>query len=65
VQAAKKSSPAQRASNWREAKRWYQQSLDVWKNMEQRKTVAADYAKKPAEISQQLAKCDAAIAQFH
>ena len=64
VQAVKKSLPAQSVGNWRAAKRWYQQSLELWKSV-QRKTVAADYAKKPIEISQQLAKCNAAIAQFH
>ena len=55
----------QSGGNWREAKRWYQQSLDVWKDLQQHKMVAADYAKKPSEVSQQLAKCDAAIAQLH
>ncbi len=65
VQAAKKFPPTQSAENWREAKRWYQQSLDEWKDLQQHKTVAADYANKPVEISRQLAKCDAAIAQLH
>ncbi len=65
LQAAKRLPPTQRAGNWREARRWFQQSLDVWKALQQHKTVAADYAKKPVEISQQLAKCDAAIAQLH
>jgi tetratricopeptide (TPR) repeat protein len=64
LQAAKYLRPAQSAGNWREAKRWYQQSLDVWKDLQQHKTVAAEYANKPAEISRQLAKCDAALAQL-
>jgi len=65
LQAAKKFPPAQSAGNWHEAKRWYQQSFDVWKDLQQRKTMAADYANKPVEISRQLAKCEAAIAQLH
>lgn len=65
AQALRNARPAQTADHWREAKRWYQQSLDVWKGLQQQKTVAADDASKPSEIAQQLAKCDAAIAQLH
>ena len=64
-QAAKNVSRQHSAENWREARRWYQQSFDVWKSLQQHKTLAVDYANKPLEISRQLAKCDAAIARFH
>jgi serine/threonine protein kinase/tetratricopeptide (TPR) repeat protein len=65
AQAAHKSPRGQRARNWREAKRWYQQSLAVWNDLQQHKTIAADYAKKPGEVLRQLEKCDAAVAQLH
>ncbi len=64
-QATREFAPTHSARNWREARRWYQQSLDLWKDLQQHKTVAADYANKPGEILRQLAKCDAAIAQLH
>ncbi len=65
LQAAKKVPHKQKTEDWREARRWYQQSLEVWKSLQQRKTLSVDYANKPVEISRQLTKCDAAIAQFH
>ena len=65
LQGAKNVSRQHSAENWREARRWYQQSLDVWKSLQQHKTLAVDYANKPLEISRQLAKCDAAIARSH
>jgi serine/threonine protein kinase/tetratricopeptide (TPR) repeat protein len=63
--ASKQFQPAQTAADWKEARRWYQQSLDVWKALQQQKSVAADDANKPAKILRQLAKCDAAIEQPH
>jgi serine/threonine protein kinase/tetratricopeptide (TPR) repeat protein len=64
LQAVKKLPLAQSAESWREARRWYQQSFDVWKDLQQHKTIAAEYASQPVEVSRQLAKCDAAIAQL-
>jgi tetratricopeptide (TPR) repeat protein len=65
LQAAKKATPTQGKEDWREARHWYQQSLDVWRDLQQHKAVAADYQNKPDEISRLLAKCDAALAQLH
>ena len=64
-QASKKFPPTQSAGNWREAKRWYQQSLRVWTDLQQHKRVASDYTNKPGEISRQLAKCDTPIARLY
>jgi len=50
-----------RVSNWQEAKRWYQQSLDVWNDLQGRGTLTSDYAKKPNEVKQKIVKYEAAL----
>jgi serine/threonine protein kinase len=57
---AAKKTPAQ-AENWRQAKGLYQQSLDVWLDFQKRNALQPDEAEKPDEVSQKLAKSDAAL----
>ena len=47
-----------RAANWQEAKRWYQQSLDVWNELQRKGTLTFEYAKKPDEVKQKIEKCE-------
>ena len=65
LQARRTASRKQSPESWREAKRWYQQSLEVWQSLNQHKTLAVEYANKPSDVSRQVSQCDAAIAQFH
>jgi tetratricopeptide (TPR) repeat protein len=37
-----------------EAKHWYQQSLDVWTDLQRRGTLTSDYVKKPNEVKQKI-----------
>jgi serine/threonine protein kinase/tetratricopeptide (TPR) repeat protein len=37
-----------------EAKHWYQQSLDVWTDLQRRGTLTSDYIKKPNEVKQKI-----------
>jgi serine/threonine protein kinase len=47
-----------RVANWQEAKRWYQQSLDVWNDLQRKGTLTAVYGKKPDEVKRKLEKCE-------
>jgi eukaryotic-like serine/threonine-protein kinase len=49
------------AENWHEAKRLYQQSLEVWLDFQKRNTLQPDEAEKPNQVSQKLAKSEAAL----
>ena len=44
------------AADWQEAKRWYQQSLDVWNDLQRKGKLTSDYAKKPNEVRQKIEK---------
>jgi tetratricopeptide (TPR) repeat protein len=47
---------------WREARRWYGQSLGLWQEQRRRGTLSALDAAKPALIAREIARCDAALA---
>jgi eukaryotic-like serine/threonine-protein kinase len=49
------------ADDWEEAKRRYQQSLDIWIDLKSKGKLPADYARKPDEVSEKLAACNAAL----
>ncbi len=53
---------AKKAGFWREAKSWYQRSLDVWMALSQEGTLPGYLKDKPAETTKSLARCDAALA---
>ncbi|HEX5864294.1 MAG TPA: tetratricopeptide repeat protein, partial [Casimicrobiaceae bacterium] len=62
-QASRPGSPKQAMASWREAKSWYERSLAMWKDLQEQKKLSPDYEKNPAAVSEQLAKCAAALAQ--
>jgi non-specific serine/threonine protein kinase/serine/threonine-protein kinase len=53
---------ASRRSEWREARRWYQKSLDVWLRMKRQGKLAGDEIGEPERIPKEIAKCDGALA---
>jgi tetratricopeptide (TPR) repeat protein len=52
------------ATDWREARRWYQQSLDTFQELQQQNKLSSDYAKKPSQIKKTIETCDAALAKL-
>lgn len=62
-QAVRGSSSKNAADSWREAKSWYEKSLALWNELLQQKKLSADYESNPTAVSQQIAKCVAAIAR--
>lgn len=55
-----KNPPDKRVESWRDARHWYQQSLDVWVDMRNRGILAGSDAGKPDDISRVIATCDEA-----
>jgi eukaryotic-like serine/threonine-protein kinase len=53
-----------RVADWRDARRWYQQSLDAFSELQQQNKLSADYVKKPSEIKKAIERCDTALAKF-
>ncbi len=53
--------PAERIGHWREARGWYQRSLDAWLDRRHRGMINKDNANKPEEVAREIAKCDAAL----
>jgi len=56
-----KYSNAERTARWREARKWYQESLYIWQEMRDKATLSHIDMNKFAEVSRELAKCDAAL----
>ena len=50
-----------RTDDWREARRWYQLSLETFQGLQQRNKLSADYATKPLQIEKRIRTCDAAL----
>jgi tetratricopeptide (TPR) repeat protein len=59
--AAIKTAPDQAKKHIRVARNMYQQSFDIWNDLRNRGTLAADDAAKPEEVSAEIAKCDAVL----
>jgi serine/threonine protein kinase/tetratricopeptide (TPR) repeat protein len=53
-----------RLSDWREARRWYQQSLETFNGLQQQNRLSSDYAKKPSGIRKAIETCDAVLAKL-
>lgn len=53
-----------RIADWRDARRNYQQSLDIFQELQQQNKLMSDYAKKPSEVRKAIETCDAALAKF-
>ena len=52
-----------RTDDWREARQWYQQSLETFQELQQRNKLSSDYAKKPSQIRKTIETCDAVLAK--
>ncbi len=53
-----------RVEDWREANNWYQKSLDVWTDLQQKGSLETDDAAEPAELKQKIQKCETALAKI-
>jgi len=53
-----------RASDWKEAERQYEQSLDVWLDLRNRNKLVADDVAKPDEITKKLAECKSTLSKI-
>jgi tetratricopeptide (TPR) repeat protein len=54
-----------RIASWREARSWYQKSLDTWLLLKQKAPLARWDAAQPDKIAHEIARCDAALAKLH
>jgi hypothetical protein len=52
-----------RRESWRQAREWYQHSLEKWQEMRAQGTLSSADAGKPEEVSRELEKCDAALSK--
>jgi tetratricopeptide (TPR) repeat protein len=59
--AIRRGSSADAVADWRAARAWYQKSLDIWSELKQQKKLSSEYDGKPAEVAQQISKCERAI----
>jgi len=53
-----------RINDWREARRWYQPSLETFQELQQRNKLSSDYGKKPYQIKKRIETCDAVLAKL-
>jgi non-specific serine/threonine protein kinase/serine/threonine-protein kinase len=51
----------QRTNHWREARDFYQKSLDIYQDMKSKGTLSGADAGKPDEAAREIARCDAAL----
>jgi eukaryotic-like serine/threonine-protein kinase len=58
-------SEASKITNWREARSWYQKSLDTWLLLKQKAPLGKFDAAQPEKIAAEIAKCDAALAKLN
>ena len=47
--------------DWRQARSWYQKSLDVWQDLRSHGTPRSADASKPEELAKEIARCDAHV----
>jgi serine/threonine protein kinase len=59
--ASANKSQREQGPRWTEARNQYQQSLDIWRDLEKRNVLRFADAKKPEEIARKLARCNAAL----
>jgi serine/threonine protein kinase len=52
-------------ANWREARSWYQKSLDTWLLLKKKAPLGKFDAAQPDKITIEIAKCDAALAKLN
>jgi non-specific serine/threonine protein kinase/serine/threonine-protein kinase len=51
----------ERVERWREARDWFQKSLNVWRDLRDKGLLSGTSAAKPDEVSKEIAVCDAAL----
>jgi non-specific serine/threonine protein kinase/serine/threonine-protein kinase len=51
----------QQTAHWREAKGWYQKSLNSWQDLKIKGTLSPVDAGRPEELTREIASCDAAL----
>ncbi len=49
------------SEDWRQARSWYQKSLDVWQDLRSHGTLRSVDASKPDELVKEIARCDAQV----
>ena len=49
------------ADDWRQAREWYQKSLDIWQDLKSHGTLRSADASKPEELAKEIARCDAHV----
>jgi hypothetical protein len=60
--AASQATPTeQRGERWRSARNLYGKSLEIWLDLQQRKTLGQPDGGKPEEVSRQIARCEEAL----
>ncbi|MDQ3920498.1 MAG: hypothetical protein M3348_18715 [Acidobacteriota bacterium] len=52
-----------RRERWREARSWYQKSLDLWHQVGSGGTLSRADADKADEVVREIAKCDTALGE--
>jgi eukaryotic-like serine/threonine-protein kinase len=58
-------SEAAKIKNWREAREWYQKSLDAWLLLQRKAPLPKLDAVEPGKIAGKIASCNAALAKLH
>jgi eukaryotic-like serine/threonine-protein kinase len=56
---------ASRIARWREARSWYQKSLDIWSLQKKKALLSRWNATEPDRIAKEIASCDAALAKLN
>jgi hypothetical protein len=54
----------QQSEHWRQARLWYERSLDIWLDLQQRNALLSSEANLPNEFAAKMANCDAALAKL-
>jgi eukaryotic-like serine/threonine-protein kinase len=54
-----------RIANWREARSWYEQSLNTWLQLKQRVPLARSDEAQLGKINSEITRCDAALAKLN
>jgi hypothetical protein len=59
-----KTSALKRLDHWREARSWFKKSLEIYKSFRDAGKLTGEEASRVDVVSQEIAKCDAAIARL-
>ena len=56
---------SEQTRRWSEARNRYQQSLEIWRDLDKRKVLRITDAKKPDEVAQKVARCEDALKKLN